>query len=89
MPSLVSQRTQTEKGNDSLGLIFEQKTIVSVYIANRPDYENKTRAIKLVGSQILVGDDASHENASYCASPTDSGTWECASPLTGRNVFLY
>ena len=62
---------------------------MSVYIANRPDSNRHALAKRLVGAQIFVGDDTSHENGTYCASPTDSGTWECDTPLTGSNVFLY
>ena len=64
---------------------------MSIYIANRPDnYSNSIYVGKrLVGAQIFVGDDTSHENGTYCASPTDSGTWECDIPLTGSNVFIY
>ena len=45
--------------------------------------------MRLFDSQVLVGDQAQdYTSASHCANPTDSGTWECDSPLNGRYVYI-
>lgn len=64
----------------------QERLVKSIFVANCQD--NSGWSVRLSGGSLFVGNGLTPSTSKFCAWVTDSGTYECPEPITGRYVFL-